>query len=80
MINEITLRKLDNLGFGIDIDSLESYIIDYSNAVFALIYCKHLSKANRDFCFKTRIICQPVLLYRCFHSCYNQPIPFRRRA
>ena len=33
MINEITLRKLDNLGFGIDIDSLESYIIDYSNAV-----------------------------------------------
>lgn len=33
MINEVTLRKLDNLGFGTDIDSLESYIIDYSNAV-----------------------------------------------
>lgn len=33
MINEITLRKLDNLGFGADIDSLESYIIDYNHAV-----------------------------------------------
>jgi len=32
MINENTLKILNNIGFGADIDSLESYIIDYKQA------------------------------------------------
>lgn len=32
MINENTLNKLNNIGFGADIDALESYIIDFKQA------------------------------------------------
>lgn len=32
MINENTLNILQNIGFGADIDSLESYLIDFEDA------------------------------------------------